>query len=120
MLHFCMALSRCLLSLSQKLKAPSDPAVTNVPNWGWKHMAFTAYTSLLSLPHGGGVGEELPGLGEKGCGSDPPRSRSPALFALGTFLLSTTRQHTPARDSHSPPTHFNPPPPTTNSQCPKC
>lgn len=57
MLHFCMALSRCLLSLSQKLNAPSDPAVTKVPNWGWKHMAFTAYTSLLSLPgRGGGTG----------------------------------------------------------------
>ena len=25
------ALSRCLLSLSQKLKEPSEPAVTNVP-----------------------------------------------------------------------------------------
>ena len=46
---FCMALSRCLESLSQKLYAPSDPAVTKVPHWGWNEMAFTAHTSLPSL-----------------------------------------------------------------------
>ena len=101
MLHFCIALSRCLESLSQKLYAPasrreqmkagwvsaasrvagvrpgakgasatakllgdgsavavktvnalrppSEPAVTKVPNCGWKLMELTAYTSLPSL-----------------------------------------------------------------------
>jgi len=36
------ALSRCLLSLSQKWYAPSDPAVANVPYTGLKVIEFTA------------------------------------------------------------------------------
>ncbi len=40
--HFCIALSRCFESLSQKLKVPSPPAVTKVQNWGWKEMELTA------------------------------------------------------------------------------
>lgn len=111
MLHFCIALSRCLESLSQKLyapvaaedkisafaqnqqlvtriflrcaagqmpsastqmpavithslakdrnpsrpvhcHAPSEPAVTKVPNCGWKLIELTAYTSLPSLHRG--------------------------------------------------------------------
>jgi hypothetical protein len=34
-------LSRCLASLSQKWKVPSDPAVLKVPWTGWKEMSFT-------------------------------------------------------------------------------
>ena len=49
--HLAMALRRCLLSLSQKLKAPSLPVVTKVPYCGWKLVEFTAYTSLLSRWH---------------------------------------------------------------------
>lgn len=35
---------RVLLSLSQKLIVPSDPAVAKVP-YGWNWMSFTAYTA---------------------------------------------------------------------------
>lgn len=45
-------LRRCLASLSQKWKVPSEPAVLKVPWMGWKEMSFTAWTVTTLLAGG--------------------------------------------------------------------